>query len=194
MIVVLPKVFLNVLNQEKIMELYARVPDFDQPIDALYICHDNIIRRMDTMDAMAEVILCEGKLGFDRQIEVWREIFSFFEHSIGNHTRDEEAGLFPMLAEAMGEAVSLLHADHERAGQIERWLMATFEKMTEGEIDTVTLIEFARRARELAHFYKVHIQEENNVLFPAARRLLNQEQLRDLGQLMRRHRRIEITL
>jgi hemerythrin-like domain-containing protein len=176
------------------MELTGRVPDFDQPIDALYICHDNILRRIDQIDALAEAILCEGRFAFDRQAEVWREIFSFFRHSVGNHTKDEEGGLFPMLERELGEKVALLHADHERATQIEAWLVSTFEKMTAGEAATETVVEFARRARELAHFYRVHISEENEILFPAARRILSPEQLRDLGAQMRRNRRIEIDL
>lgn len=174
------------------MELMARVPDFDRPIEALYICHDNILRRIELMDAMAEEILCEGRLAFQYQMERWREIFSFFEHSVGNHTRDEEAGLFPMLEGKLPEEVALLHGDHERAAQLEFWLSQTFNRFSEGMVEMEALIEFARRARELAHFYRIHIGVENEVLFPAARRLLTEEQMQALGAMMRSHRMIEL--
>jgi hemerythrin-like domain-containing protein len=178
------------------MQLFASVPDFNRPIEALYICHENILKRMSMIDTMGREILAEGAAAFSRQIESWREIFSFIEHSIGNHTRDEEEGLFPLLAEHRGTPVENLLADHDEAERTEAWLAERFETLAADE-ETGTaegLVEFADRALWLADFYRRHIALENEMVFPEAERTLTEEEKRDLGLKMRRHRNITITI
>lgn len=178
------------------MQLFAAVPDFNEPIDALYICHENILKRMSTIETMAQRILEQGDPAFREQIEVWREIFSFIDHSIANHTRDEEEGLFPLLGERIGTPLAGLQAEHEQAEENERWLAGRFAELLAPSTDaTGTLLEeFAARAMALAGFYRRHIAVENEMVFPAARTALSDQEKMELGALMRRHRNIAITL
>ncbi len=178
------------------MQLFAAVPDFNEPIDALYICHENILKRMAAIETMAREILELGDPAFRKQIEIWREIFSFIDHSIANHTRDEEEGLFPLLAERTATTLDGLRAEHEQAEENERWLAARFAELLESPPHTTeaTLGEFAGRATELAEFYRRHIAVENEMVFPAARTALSGEEKQALGELMRRHRNITVTL
>ncbi len=178
------------------MNLYAPVPNFDQPIDALYICHDNILRRMQSIRHMVDQIATEGSGAFAGQIESWREIFSFIDHSIANHTRDEEEGLFPMLRDSIGGPVQEMLAQHDWAEETERWLRERFELLIDTEAGNAAgmLQAFTSRATELARFYEDHIALENETIFPEARRALAEEQLAELGGLMRAHRRLTIDL
>jgi hemerythrin-like domain-containing protein len=177
------------------MNLYAAVPNFDEPIDALHICHDNILRRMKSIETMAADLAAQGPTVFAGQIEIWREIFSFFAHSIANHTRDEEEGLFPMLHGKLDGPVEEMLAQHDWSEESERWLLKRFERLCESDAPShEDLAEFARRAVELARFYERHIAFENETIFPQARKALDQEQIAALGRLMRSHRRISIGL
>jgi hemerythrin-like domain-containing protein len=178
------------------MELYAKVPDFDEPIEALYICHENILARMDRIGALSRALLQGGPQAFAPQIEQWRELLSFVEHTVANHTKDEEEGLFPMLRKHLEDEVVGCLADHTWAEDTEKWLREQFEVFTSypHTPSEVHIEQFARRAGELAGYYREHIEKENRQVFPMAKELLSQEQLKHLGTLMRKHRRIELHL
>jgi|GEM_PF-2247723 len=181
---------------ENHMQLFKNVPNFDRPIEALYICHDNILARMGAIGELSSVIIERGRPAFDEQIDQWAELFSFVKHTVANHTRDEEEGLFLMMADAMSEPVRALRDDHAEAEETERWLAGQYENFVNnpGEITDERLLEFAKRARAFAGFYEEHIRLENTLLFPAAQETLSEEQLRDLGRLMREHRRITVAV
>ncbi len=178
------------------MQLFKSIPDFDRPIEALYICHDNILARMRAIGELSSVLIEQGRPAFDEQIGQWAELFSFVKHTVANHTRDEEEGLFPMMAAAMSESIRSLRDDHAEGEETERWLAGQYEDFVNnpGEITNERLLEFAERARAFAGFYQEHIHLENTLLFPTAQEALSEEQLRKLGRLMREHRRITITV
>ena len=176
------------------MELLGRIPNFDEPIEALYICHENILKRMRQMEELSEELLRDGADTFMRQKEYWRELLSFIRHTVANHTRDEEEGLFPMLARKADHELAHLLSDHRWANETEEWLHQQFDVFTSYEHipSDVHLQQFAGRARELAQFYSRHITFENEKLFPLAKTTLTDEQLSHLGSVMRKHRRIEM--
>jgi hemerythrin-like domain-containing protein len=176
------------------MELTGRIPNFDEPIEALYICHENILKRMRQMEDLSDALLRGGASEFMQQKEYWRELLSFIRHTVANHTRDEEEGLFPMLARKADHELAHLLSDHRWANATEEWLHQQFEVFTSYEHlpSQVHLQQFASRAKELADFYTRHITFENEQLFPLAKNLLTEEQVSHLGAVMRRHRKIEL--
>jgi regulator of cell morphogenesis and NO signaling len=176
--------------------MFAKVPDFNNPIEALYICHENILKRMDTMETLARTLLDKGPEAFPAQVEIWREVFSFIRHSIANHTRDEEEGLFPALAAHNALPIDQMQTDHNQAEVTEKWLMELFEEMAGSDVlpDKDRLKSFAGCAVDLAGFYRNHIAVENETIFPAAERELTEEEKLELGRLMRHHRNITVTL
>lgn len=176
------------------MNLLGRIPNFDDPIEALYICHENILKRMSTIERMAEQIESEGAEGFRRTVETWHEIFSFLRHNVTNHTKDEEEGLFPLLRQGNGEQVEKLAEGHDHATRIERSMAERFERLSDSGSEPIDseLQAFAADARALCSFYREHIREENEILFPIAQNVLTREQIDSLGDLMRRHRNISL--
>ncbi len=172
------------------MDLMGRIPDFNRPIDALEICHENILKRMETLASLARLVATDGPSALSEHVEVWREVFAFIEHNVGNHTRDEDEGLFPMLAGTMAHDIAALDAEHRAVEEIERTLSNEFHGLLGrgGEAPADALRRFAERAQALAAIYRRHIEHENTVVFPAARAALSSEQLAALGAIMRRHR------
>jgi iron-sulfur cluster repair protein YtfE (RIC family) len=180
------------------MELYANVPNFDQPIEALYICHENILKRMNFLDELSTELLRKGPSHFASQVEYWRDILSFMSHTLPIHARDEEEGLFPMIAadQRNDNDISPYLADHSWAVETEHWLKGQFEVFTSNEHppSDAHMQLFAERGQALARFYRDHIAKENEFLFPMARTILTKEQVDRLGHLMRKHRKIEVEM
>lgn len=177
------------------MQLMGRIPDFNRPIDALEICHENILKRMETLASLARTVIAEGPAALANHVEVWREVFAFIEHNVGNHTRDEDEGLFPMLAGTMTHDIAALDAEHRAAEEIERTLSSEFHDLLGRGDDAPgdALRIFAERGLALAVMYRRHIEHENTLVFPAARAALDAGQLEALGAIMRRHRSLANT-
>jgi hemerythrin-like domain-containing protein len=99
-----------------------------------------------------------------------------------------------MLEAHAEDDVSHLESDHRWASETEQWLQDQFDVFTGCEHlpSQVHIQQFAERAQALARFYRTHIEHENDQLFPLALQVLNHDQIRELGTLMRKHRRIEI--
>jgi hemerythrin-like domain-containing protein len=178
------------------MNLFKPVPDFDRPIEALYICHSNILARMDQIDALAAQLLDEGTPVFTGQIPIWEEIVSFFRHTIANHTADEDEGLFPLMGERGGSIVERMEFDHRWIAQSEEMMINRFEALKSGEhpIGNTAVRELAMMAREVTRHYRDHIKHENEEVFPLADQLLDDAEKAMLGEIMRKHRKIEVTM
>ncbi|HVK40355.1 MAG TPA: hemerythrin domain-containing protein [Candidatus Kapabacteria bacterium] len=176
------------------MDLFQPVPDFDRPIEALYICHTNILKRMDQIDALAAQLLEDGAPVFGPQVQIWEELVSFFRHSIANHTRDEDEGLFPLLAGRGGAVVERMEFDHRWIEQSEETMINRFEALRSGEhpVSNTAVRELAMMAREVTRHYRDHIKHENEEVFPLAEQVLNDGEKGTLGGIMRKHRNIEV--
>lgn len=178
------------------MNLFQPVPDFDRPIEALFICHSNILKRMDQIDALASQLQEDGAPVFEGQIPIWEEIVSFFRHSIANHTRDEDEGLFPLLAGRGGEVVERMEFDHRWIAQSEETMINRFEALRSGDhpLSSTAVRELAMMAREVTRHYREHIRLENEEVFPLADQVLSEGEKNALGALMRQHRGIVVTV
>jgi hemerythrin-like domain-containing protein len=178
------------------MDLFQPVPDFDRPIEALYICHTNILKRMDQIDALAAELLEDGAPVFNAQVAIWQELVSFFRHSIANHTRDEDDGLFPLLDGRGGAVVERMEFDHRWIEQSEETMINRIEALISGEhpMSNTAVRELAMMAREVTRHYRDHIRHENEEVFPLAEQVLNDGEKRELTDLMRLHRGITYTL
>ncbi|MBS1914482.1 MAG: hemerythrin domain-containing protein [Bacteroidetes bacterium] len=171
------------------MHLTARVPNFDEPIDALEICHENIMKRMATLETLAANLRERGIAALREQAEVWREVLAFIDHSVRNHTLDEEHDLFPMLRRHGVPDLEQLHLDHSWSQETEAFIEAEFSRAMESEeVSAERLERLAERTLELVRFYRDHIARENGTVFPHARTVLSTEEIARLGAAMRSRR------
>jgi hemerythrin-like domain-containing protein len=122
----------------------------------------------------------------------------YFKTAAPRHTADEEESLFPRLRES-GDAAAIqalavidgLEHDHDEANAhhdaidmlVRRWLNA-------GALAQGDSAELGERLSALRTLYQRHIAVEDQDLFPAAARLLNQDQIGQIGREMARRRGI----
>ena len=120
----------------------------------------------------------------------------YFREAAPNHTADEEASLFPRLREKNREALDSLlqeadrlEAQHRDAEEIHERVETAFERWLAGASITPDAMESLRRdLQDLSELYHEHIGFEDEVLFPAAERLLNKDEILRIGQEMKTRR------
>lgn len=171
---------------------------FDEPLRLLTDCHVRIrhfLRVLCDLAAGAEGVLPPDHR---RALEI---SLRYFAEAAPKHTEDEEESLFPRLREssdaatrsALGE-MDRLHADHEhvapmheevdRLGRI--WLSAGCLARADAERLRSVL-------GELSVVYARHIEAEEETVFKAAARALDQSTLEKIGREMAQRRGVSMS-
>lgn len=162
-----------------------------EPLGLLTDCHRRIEAALATLETAAT---WTGPLSADQRLALDRAL-RFFREMAPKHTADEERSLFPRLR-ALGEDLPELaaleadhveadrwHADVDQFGQ--RWLAT-------GEMGSTELQLFAGRVSQLAELYRRHIDVEDNIVFPLARRRLTLDEQRQVQREMVGRRAIQL--
>jgi hemerythrin-like domain-containing protein len=169
---------------------------FDAPLGLLRDCHRRI-------EHFLQVLIAVSAEAADRPLapehaRAAEGALRYFSTAAPKHTADEEESLFPRLRDTRDpgvlEALTLiarLEHDHEEAdehhaaidGLVRRWL-------TDGALADDETADLRRRLGRLQRLYEQHIALENDTLFPAAARVLDRNQIHDIGQEMARRRHL----
>jgi len=115
--------------------------------------------------------------------EVARDVAGFFARAVRRHEEDEEQSLFPRLPKS--ESLERLSREHREHEQLHAELEAIAEKLAGGG---EALRDLSRVADALAQAYRTHIEEEENVLFPAARAALDDSAKAEIAREMQGRR------
>ena len=101
--------------------------------------------------------------------EARADFFGFLERSVRRHEDDEEASLFPRLAHVaeLAATIATLRQEHQAQAELQRVLRDANDAPSAG-----LALEALRAA------YARHITLEESVLFPAARRALDEDAMR----------------
>src|SRR5690242_11105483 len=173
---------------------------FDEPLGLLSDCHrriEHFLRVLVTVDAQAG-----GGALSDEQRRALDSAVTYFANAAPKHTADEESSLFPRLrrsadpdaVHALAQLDALEH-DHHKAEvdhaavdvHVRRWL-------AENRLAAADAADLHARLARLQALYRHHIEIEDSELFPAAARLLNDAQLREVGREMAERRQVRSTL
>jgi hemerythrin-like domain-containing protein len=126
-------------------------------------------------------------------------VLTYFEKAAPRHMEDEEHSLFPRMrgsrdpqVRGVLAALDALESDHERAAaihdEVERlcrnWMRFGHLEAAQGE-------QLRARIAELTALYASHIEIEEQLVFAAAERSLDQQLLTEIGREMASRRGLE---
>lgn len=99
------------------------------------------------------------------------------------HTRIEEEIFYPAFKKAGGkDDVVLIHEAKEEHRAVDKLVLPDLQKTEPGSL------EFSGRAKVLKELIEHHADEEEEDMFPEAKRLFSKEELIDLGARMARRK------
>jgi hemerythrin-like domain-containing protein len=172
--------------------------DFDEPLGLLSDCHRRIEHFLETLIAVHATAVADALSASDRS--ALEGALQYFKTAAPRHTADEEESLFPRLRESGDPAavqalavIDDLEHDHDEANAhheavdmlVRRWL-------TTGTLSPPESSELGNRLSRLRALYQRHIAVEDQELFPAAARVLNQDQIGQIGREMASRRNVRL--
>ncbi|MEJ2060030.1 MAG: hemerythrin domain-containing protein [Gammaproteobacteria bacterium] len=171
------------------MMLWPNSPEagFDDPLAMLAACHERIARHCDTLERLAAHI---EQMGIDEDARVAAaQVLKYFSTAAPDHHADEEQDLFPRLRShpewRQEEEDMLLRLATEHREQDAAWisLRPGLEDIAQGRLPPQPL-----PVARFVELQRSHLEFENRHLLPLARRVLNVQDLRDMGHAMRARR------
>ena len=168
---------------------------FSDPIGLMSDCHRRIEMFLGELKAAGDL---DGRQLSDTATQALDTALRYFREAAPKHNADEEESLFPRLrsmshpeVRSALEDVSRLEREHhwaaplhvevDRVGQ--QWLI-------DGHLAEEQVRTFHTGAKALLSMYVAHIEFEDRVLFPLAKRVLSRAQLVEIGREMARRRNL----
>ncbi len=170
--------------------LFEAAPGFDQPIAVLKHCHDRIRKQIVTMQKLLQHL---PQYGADLEAQqAAHAVLRYFNDAAPLHHEDEEEDLLPLLeATATGDDAMQLHTtlpkilhDHQQMASLWKLLDRQLVMIATGQSADFAEADVAR----FAMLYHAHMQLEETIIAPMARRLFSAEQTTQLGDAMRARR------
>lgn len=173
------------------------VPNFADPLGLMSHCHRKIEAYLAGLAASGEILLGGGREGLAAAFQVIDAAREHFAMRAPKHTEDEEISLFPRMREYGGQeaeealaALAALETEHRVAegvhcefDELIKWL----PRDGSAGVDEINL--FDELVTELTDLYRPHIRVEDEVIFPAAARVIPSDVLSMIGEEMRARRR-----
>jgi len=173
------------------------IPDYTDPLRLLVHCHERIETQLSSLERAAEIL----RVGDRRSLTI---VFAAIDGAVAHfavpgikHTEDEEVSLFPRLRQHGGPAgtdviaaMAELESQHRSAEELHSEFDAFVVTLPrDGSADARELDCFGGLVASLTTLYRPHITLENNVVFPAAARILPAGEIQALGEEMRARRK-----
>jgi pyridoxamine 5'-phosphate oxidase len=167
-------------------------PGFDQPIAVLKHCHDRIRKQLATLAKLQAHLPAHGADEQARQAA--DAVLKYFDLAAHLHHADEEENLLPMLravaidadADTLEELVPTILREHDEMDAMWQELHQQLCAIAAGE--SALLPELA--VRRFGERYAAHMEREESVIAPMAKRLFSAEQMAQLGLAMQQRRGI----
>jgi len=157
----------------------APAAGFDQPFEMLAGCHDRVCRSLALLQRLVDHLRTNGADGQARSAA--DDVLRYFDIAGPQHHLDEEKHVLPLL-EASGDAALIdaahrLRADHRQLDVQWQTLRALLVALNDVEA-------LAREADAFVALYDTHLPLEDELVFPAARRLMPAHGLDAMGREM----------
>ncbi len=165
-------------------------PTFQQPLELLSDCHRRIESFLRDLILVAEQ--AQGDALNSQQREGLETALRYFREAAPKHTADEEESLFPRMREldpaslsGALEKIKALEADHEIANRGHEFVEQLGQKwLKENSLSPDELAALTETLNKLQQTYVRHIEIEDTEIFPLAAKVLNEEQIADVGREM----------
>ncbi|ATH82220.1 hemerythrin [Ectopseudomonas mendocina] len=115
----------------------------------------------------------------ERAVQTRKKLISKIEQELKIHTALEEQIFYPAFRQAGSKEDAVLAIEAKEEHRAVEALVLPDIKQT-----SPSTLEFAGRVKVLKELLEHHIEEEENDMFPQARKLLGKRELEDLGQAM----------
>lgn len=162
---------------------------FDTPFEMLQACHERVQRTLALLEKLCRYL--DDHACDDSARQAARDVLRYFDVAAPLHHEDEELHIFPLLlaqgTPAVVAQVRQLQQDHDRMAA--RWQAARvlLLALADGQSSAFSAQDEAVLAR-FAGGYAAHIASEEALVYPAARALLSDADLQQMGQEMRQRR------
>ena len=167
-------------------------PGFDQPIAVLKHCHDRIRKQLATLEKLLPHLASHGA---DQQArDAATAVIKYFDKAAPLHHEDEELHVFPaVLAQGDGALTSAVKQLMDQHRQMERhWvgLRAALASLGACEMPQQQTFESLQKEAVVAFvaLYDAHILLEEDLVYPAANKHLDQVMKNAMGADMKRRR------
>ena len=139
--------------------------------------HKDYVAKLTTLAEAVEGIRANGRDA--SYIETVNSLFAPFTTELDQHAAREEDFLFPRILErAPDSIVPTMIEDHEKLRKISAIFGQWYPIWREGEDSAYQ--NWADSALELRGVFSAHMQKENIIVFPLARRILTPEEIAQL--------------
>jgi len=167
---------------------------FDDPLGLLFDCHRRIELFLKMLLKVASDL--QGSQLDKQHRDALEAALRYFSTAMPRHTADEEESLFPRLRQMNSpesdealKRIEVLEADHIAADRDHQRVDVLGRKwLAQGQLPQAELDELMTLLNRLQQMYTRHIQIEDTSLFPAARRMLSEDQVRKIGREMAERR------
>lgn len=167
---------------------------FGEPIEMLKDCHRRIEHFLGVLQAVEQRY--GGRELDDEGRRALEAALNYFASSSPRHTADEEQSLFPRMrcsedpaARAVMADLDRLEHDHRRCEDCHSLVdLVVGHWLESGRLDAAQRTRLRAALDELADVYAAHIRLEDQQVFAVAKRILNPEAVREIGEEMRARR------
>jgi hemerythrin-like domain-containing protein len=163
---------------------------FDDPIGMLTDCHRRIEQFLNILCVVAD--RAAGRALTGEESAAVQAALQYFRTGGQRHTADEEQSLFPRLRASSREELSEidgLEGDHQDANQLHGDIEILFDRwISAGPLGLKDQDDLSAGTQHLKRLYTEHIRLEEQVVFPRAAKLLNEQSIAAIGEEFRARR------
>ena len=158
---------------------------FDDPIGMLKDCHRRIESFLGILFQVCR--LAQGRTLSDEERQAIEAALRYFAQSGPRHNEDEEQSVFPRLrassVAAGTESVQRLEEEHHEASAYHDEVTLFYSQwIAEGSLSPENEKSLLVRTEQLQRLYAEHIRIEEEVVFPRAAALFNQQTIDEIGK------------
>lgn len=179
------------------VEIGAKAHNFSNPTGLLSDCHRRIEMFLGSLRAVAQTI---DQPLTQETAHALTAALRYFREAAPKHTADEEESLFPRLrrvrnpeAQAALAHLEQLEKDHQWADAVHAEVDRLGQQyLSKSRLSPEETEQFRTAVGQLRSMYREHIQVEDNMIFPAADRVLSETDRSSIAREMADRRNIRI--